>query len=120
MSDEKDFASVDVAVYVNSSMERSALYKEFMEQGLTYKQDMGGPLITVGVLYRRPICIAPLIHVIGGVNVLYVETTSMLVDYRKIEQWLRLRLKKDVKIVDDPINLLGEIWAIQRAKELAS
>lgn len=117
MSDKKNYLGVDIAVHINSSMETSALYNEFKELGHTYIQDMGGPLITVGKLDDMPVCIAPMIHKVGGVNVLYVEATSVVVNWDMIDEWIKKTVREDVKIVSDPINLISSIHQIQHKIE---
>lgn len=115
---EKDYKSVDIAVEISSSLEVSALYTLFKEHGWSYQQDRGGPLLTVGKLVDRPICVAPLIHVIEGVRVLYVEATSGLVDWNIIEEWVRSVTGKDnIRIQNEPNNLFGDIQAILWRRE---
>lgn len=117
MSNEKDYASVDLAVQINSTWEITTLCNEITKRGLAYVQDRGGPLLTIGKIDNRPIVIAPLIIKIGTVNVLYVEATSMLVDWDMIDNWIIEKIGKDKKIVNDPINLLSNIRSIIRQKE---
>ncbi len=120
---EKDYKSVDIAVQISSSMETMALYKEFTDLKLKFTQDRSGPLVTVGNINDRPICIAPLIHVIEGVRVLYVEATSVLVDWEMIDNWIReVTGKPDIKIQNSPINLPGDINSVlwNRTKDVPS
>jgi len=112
MSD-KDYKSVDIAVQISSSLETVALYQEFKERKWSYEQDRGGPLIPIGRIADRPVCIAPLIHRIGGVNVLYVEATSPLIDWDMIDNWIReVTGKPDIQIQNDPVNLAGSIGSL--------
>lgn len=53
-----------------------------------WKQSLSGPLITVGRLDDRPICISVFVHEIGGERIVFVEPTSQLVDYKMIDEWL--------------------------------
>lgn len=107
--DIKDYATVDVAVHIHSAAEVNWLYNDFTSLGWDYKQDTGGPLITIGHIDGRPICIAPLIHEINSVRVLYVEATSALVDWTMIDSWVAARIRRGASIVSDPVNLHGHI-----------
>lgn len=109
MYNEKNYLGVDIVVCISSSYESMALYKDFKDMGFTYIQDRGGPLITVGHLDERPICIAPLIHTVSGVKILYVEATSGLVDWDLIETWIKLRVKEGVHIHKCPMNMFSEV-----------
>lgn len=117
MSNEKDYTSVDLAVHINSHWEVTTLYSEITKHGLAYTQDRGGPLLTIGKIDNRPIVIAPLIIKIGTINILYVEATSVLVDWDMINNWIIEKIGKDKKIVTDPINLLSNIRSSIRQKE---
>lgn len=66
MSEEKDYQSVDVVVIINSGYEDLGIYQELTEKGYEYKQDLRGYLHTIGYVAERPVCVAPLIHKIGG------------------------------------------------------
>lgn len=112
MSD-KDYKSVDIAVQISSSLETLALYQDFKERKWSYEQDRSGPLLTIGNFGGRPICIAPLIHRIGGLNVMYVEATSPLIDWDFIDNWIReVTGKPDIHIQSDPINLGSRISSL--------
>lgn len=106
MSQDKDFKSVDVVVLINSGYDSVGIYRELTGAGYTYKQDMDGFLITLGYIDNRPICIAPLIHEIGGAKVLHVEATSELVDWSLIDSWIVANTPEGVDIYDDPTNLI--------------
>lgn len=110
---EKDYKSVDVVVQISSSLEMSALYEIYMLREWSYKQDMGGPLITIGEWAGRKICVAPLIHVVEGVRVMYVEATSSLIDWDMIDEWIKsVTGKADIRIQNNPSNLPGDISSI--------
>lgn len=107
---EKDFKSVDIAVQISSSLETSTLYEIYCKRNWSFKQDMGGPLVKISEWAGRPICVAPLIHVIDGVRVLYVEATSALIDWDLIDEWIKsVTGKDDIKIENNPGNLPGQI-----------
>lgn len=106
MSHEKDFQSVDVVVLINSGYESIGIYRELTAAGYKYVQDMSGSLITLGEIDSRPICIAPLIHEIGGAKVLHVEATSQLVDWKMIRDWIVASVPKGTCIYDNPMNLI--------------
>ena len=54
----------------------------------TLDQSLSGPLVTVGHIGDRPICISVFVHTIGGERIAFVEATSQLVDWKMIEEWL--------------------------------
>lgn len=106
MSHEKDFQSIDVVVLINSGYESIGIYRELTAAGYKYVQDMGGPLLTLGHVADRPICIAPLIHEIGGAKVLHVEATSQLVDWKMVRDWVVSSVPNGTDIYDNPANLI--------------
>lgn len=91
-NDGKDYSTVDIAVAINSAYETGQLYHAYCEAKWQYKQDMGGNLITIGMLEGAPVCIAPVIHTIEGVRVLYVEATSGVVCHDMIEAWVKAKI----------------------------
>ena len=103
---EKDYNSVDVVVLISSGYDRAGIYKDLTNDGYSYKQDFGGYLETIGYIEGRPICVLPLIHNIGGVNVLHVEATSQLIDWKMINDWVKNLVPKGTDIFDDPTNLI--------------
>ncbi len=103
---DKDFSSVDVVVLINSSYESLGIYQELTEKGYKYVQDMGGPLLTIGYIDNRPICIAPLIHEIGGAKVLHLEATSELVDWKLIDKWIKEHTPAGTEVYNNPTNLI--------------
>lgn len=117
LKDDKPYGTVDLVIQISSSLESLDLYRMFKEQKLEYIQDMGGYLHTIGHINDRPICISPMIHKIGGVNVMYVEASSGLVDWEMIEEWVKDRVPKDTPMCNDPINALNYIWTARRKKE---
>lgn len=102
----KDYQSVDVVVMINSGYEELGIYKDLTDKGYEYKQDLSGYLETIGYIQDRPICIVPLIHQIGGVNVLHVEATSQLVDWVLIHEWVKCVVPVGTHVFDDPTNLI--------------
>lgn len=107
---EKDYKSVDIAVQISSSLETMSLYQEYMERKWSYQQDRSGPLLTIGKIGDRPICVAPLIHVVEGIRVMYVEATSPLIDWTLIDNWVReVTGKPDIRIQCDPVNLCSDL-----------
>lgn len=107
---EKDYKSVDIAVNISSSLETQALYQEYMERKWTFKHDASGPVLAIGKIDNRPICIAPLIHIVEGIRVMYVEATSPLIDWTLIDNWIReVTGKSDIRIQCDPVNLCGTL-----------
>jgi len=105
--DQKDYSTVDIAVEISSSYEVHSLWKEFKEMDVEYKQDMGGNLITIGKLNGFDVAIAPVIHEIGGVRILYVEATSNVVCWSMIEEWIKAKVGKEIDIINNPGNLIS-------------
>lgn len=106
MCDDKDYNSVDVVVLISSGYEEMGIYRDLTKGGYEYKQDLSGYLETIGYIGDRPICVAPLIHCIGGVNVLQVEATSELVDWKMIRQWVKNLVPEGKGIFDGPTNFI--------------
>lgn len=79
-----------VGIVEATSFESLCLWEKWHQQkGYTWIESRSGPLITVGyVSDGRPVCIAPLIHVVNGKKLMFVETTSLVVDWDMIDEWL--------------------------------
>lgn len=116
INDDKPYSTVDVVVLISSSCETMSMYNDFMQQKMSYKQDMSGYMHTIGHIHDRPICISPMIHVIDGVNVLYVEAMSVLIDWEMIEDWVKARVPESATICNSPINALGYIRTAKHKK----
>lgn len=111
--DDKPYSTVDLVVLISSSMETMTLYQEYVDWKWSYRQDMGGYMHTIGHINDRPICISPMIHTIAGLNVMYVEANSSLIDWEMIEDWVReVTGKPDIKIQNSPINFCGDILSM--------
>lgn len=106
MIKDKDYGSVDVVVLISSGYDEMGIYRDLTTKGYTYKQDLSGYLKTLGYVSGRPVCVAPLIHEIGGVNVLHVEATSQLVDWKMIYDWVKSVVPKDIDVFDNPTNMI--------------
>lgn len=115
---EKDFSSVDIAVMISSQLEEHALYKGVKEKGWTFKQDCGGPVLNAGVLAGIPIAVAPKIHRINDINVLYIEAAGALIDWRIIETYCQRLMRPGIKIVE-PGTLIRELSQLIKAEEKA-
>ena len=88
MNDIERYKDVTGIVEV-TSYESFMLWKQWHQQkDYTWKESLSGPLITVGYIDGRPVCIAPLVHVVNGRSIMFVEATSELVDWKMIEDWL--------------------------------
>ena len=48
-----------------------------------------GHMITIGTMYKRPICISIFYSIIDGKRVMFYEGCSQLVDHLMIENWLK-------------------------------
>lgn len=116
LRDDKPYDKVECVILLGSNVETSALYSQYKELGWEYKQDMGGYLHTIGYINDRPICVSPMMHVIDGVNVLYVEANSELVDWEMIEMWTKDRVREGIPFCIDPGNAYNSIREAKRAK----
>lgn len=89
MNDLERYKDVTAIVEV-TSYEALCLWEKWHQQkGYTWEESRSGPLITVGHINERPVCIAPLVHVVNGKHIMFLEATSALVDWNMIEDWLR-------------------------------
>ncbi len=71
-----------------SSFETLRLWERWHHNnGYSWEESTGGPLITVGHIGTRPVCIAPLVHIVNGKKLLFIEATSMIVDWSMIMKW---------------------------------
>lgn len=105
-----------VGVVEVTGYESFKLWEEFHKnRGVSWEEQRSGPLITVGKLDKRPVCIAPLVHTVNGKKIMFLEATSVLVDWNMIEKWLRINLPESAfngtqlnKV--DPINFASLIY----------
>lgn len=112
--DGKDYTTVEVATIVTSN-ESHLLYKQIKEAGMDYKQDMGGNLITIGILGGGDVCIAPMIQTIDGVRVAYIEATSEVVDFNMVENWIMAKCT-GIKSITEPSRVVNEVALIKRSR----
>jgi len=88
MNDVERYKDV-TAIVEATSYESMCLWEKWHQQkGHTWIQSTGGPLITVGYINERPVCIAPMVHTVNGRQIMFLEATSELVDWKMIEDWL--------------------------------
>lgn len=89
MTDLELYKDVTAIVEV-TRYEVLCLWEKWHDQkGYTWVSSTGGPLITVGHINDRPICIAPIVQIVNGKHIMFLETTSTLVDWDMIEEWLK-------------------------------
>lgn len=90
---------LNLAQYVveANSFERFACYLLYSNESavpyhkkISFKQGTSGYGPQIGMVDNRPICISIIINYINNVPVLFFEGTSMLVDYKVIEDWLTI------------------------------
>jgi hypothetical protein len=119
--DGKDYSSVDLVVQINSSYEVHRLYDEVVKEGWTYKQDTGGPSKMIGTIAKYQLWVSPLIHVINGVKVLYINPTSGLVQWDMVEEWVAQRVPEGTPTLRCPSEMIYKIRNIvsERKKEAA-
>lgn len=88
MTDKERYKDVTAIVEV-TSYESLCLWQYWhQKKGYTWIESNHGPIITVGSIENRPVCIAPMIHVVNGRHIMFLEATSILVDWKMIEDWL--------------------------------
>lgn len=79
-----------VGIVEATSYEKFSLWMQHAKDGqMEWKQGNGGPLITVGTVDGRPVCLALLVDVIDGKKVLFIEATSQLVDWKLIDEYVK-------------------------------
>lgn len=84
-----DYSDV-VGIVESTSFESMCLWEKWHQQrGHTWVASTSGPLITVGYLDGKPVGIAPLVHEVNGKKIMFVEPTSLVVDWGMIDDWLR-------------------------------
>ena len=69
-----------------------------------WKSSNGGPLCTVGKVNDLPVCIRIGWYTIGGVVCCFYESTSRMVDWDMIEEFLKKKAPKAERIRIDNIN----------------
>jgi len=114
--DLKEFLSGVKSVVAASPFEYMTLWEKWSKTH-DWKSDMGGYLVTVGHIGRRPTCISVRSATIGGRKVMFYEATSMLVDHKKIEQWLEKYLGGVHKT--DADNFHTVIWELKEKANAA-
>lgn len=73
-----------------TSYEALMLWREFhQEQKLSWVQNNSGWLECVGKVGDREVWISPLAHIVNGRKILFVEATSVVVDWDLIEEYLK-------------------------------
>ncbi len=83
------YANVEGVVEA-TRFEAFCLWKQWHEEnGYHWYSENHGPLITVGHLEGRPVAIAPLLHTVNGKCIMFLEATSVVVDWDMIREWLK-------------------------------
>lgn len=79
---------VEYAVEANS-FESQCLWQRFSNQeGVVWESCSQGKMITLGITDDMPVCMSVFVNTINGVNVLFYEMTSQVVDYRLVDKFL--------------------------------
>jgi hypothetical protein len=71
-----------------NSYERMTLWERWTDK-TEWQQHLQGRLVTVGTYHRRVVCVTLVWATIRGKAVLFLEATSELVDWKKIDAWLK-------------------------------
>ena len=92
----EEFLEGVVGVVEATSYESMKLWETYhKEKGYSWVQNPSGPLVTVGWLMNdRPVCISLFCNTIKGHKILFLEATSILVDWEMINVWLKENLPK--------------------------
>ena len=78
-----------VGIVEVTNYESLCLWQEYHQKlGYTWEESRSGPIITVGHIDSHPVAIAPLVHVVNGKKILFVEATSVVVSWKLIDDWL--------------------------------
>lgn len=90
LKEDRELFEGVIGVVEANSFEAMVLWKEYKvyRPGKVWDDARSGPLITIGRLNDRPICISIFVHTIDGHRVAFMEPTSLLVDHKMIEEWL--------------------------------
>lgn len=79
---------IEYAVEANS-FESQCLWQRFSNQeGIVWEICPQGKMITLGKTDGMPVCMSVFVNKINGVNVLFYEMTSLVVDYRLVDKFL--------------------------------
>ena len=70
-----------------NSYEKINLWLEYKDK-LDWKQITEGKLITLGKVDDLPICMSIFVDILNGVPVMFYEMTSLMVDYRLVDDYL--------------------------------
>jgi len=101
----KKFLDGVMGVVDANSYESLCLWRENEHAGYNqreWKQGGGGPLVTIGRIDDRPICISLLVNEIGGHKILFIDATSALVDHDMIDAWLQKNMPVTAFRDNDP------------------
>ncbi len=74
------------------------------EKPLKWKENLSGLLVTVGYINDSPVCISLSTAEIDGNKYLFIDPTSMFVDYGMIDGWLKDNLPKSAFKQGDRMN----------------
>lgn len=87
-----------IGIVEATNYESLCLWKEYhKEKGYTWVQQTSGSLVTVGEFGDMPVCIAPLVHIVDGKKIMFVEATSIVVHWLIIEEWLKNNVPSAVR-----------------------
>lgn len=98
----KEFLEGVVGVVEANSFETLCLWQKHTDGGKrnsdTWVQHLSGPLVTVGHMdtsdKRYPVCISLFINEVNGRKILFLEATSIVVNWDMISTWLIENLPK--------------------------
>lgn len=95
-----------VGVVEADSFARHVLWKENRdrEKPRLWDQNLSGFGQTVGFVKKMPVCISLLTATVDGRKVLFVHPTSVVVDHRMIDKWLKKSLPETAFRSDEYIN----------------
>lgn len=93
-----------VGVVEANSYEHLCLWREEQERRVPWKEGLAGRLVVVGRFNRMPVCLSIRVDEVGGHRLAFIDATSAVVDWRKIDAWLKANMPKTAFRSDGHIN----------------
>ena len=89
----KKFLEGVVGMVEANNFETMCIWRDCNESKRTWEQQHGGGYgMIIGTFHKRLIFISLSINIVDGYKILFWEATSLLVDYKMIEEWFKIAL----------------------------
>lgn len=95
----EDVFELCVAAVEATLFEHQCLWKEYHKTNI-WEQNLSGYCPTVAVLDDMPICVSIQNAKINGHRVLFYHATSVVVDHRIIESWIKSKINHNIRLTD--------------------